>query len=102
MTPGVAVLRIQLRIYSVLPLTRIICIRPPNSRVPHPKCHKLDGRTVRLQFRSKSALTARYDRTRLPFPYVELDAFEIMHSHETLEKVMSLGDCVSAILANLR
>jgi hypothetical protein len=86
----------------MLPLTRIICVRPPNSRIFHPKRHKLDGWAVCLQFRSKSTLATRYYGTRLPLCYVKLDAFEIMHSHEILEEVMSLIGSVSVIRAYLR
>jgi hypothetical protein len=99
MVPGVTVLRIHLRVYSVLPLTRTICVRPPNSRIFHPKRHELEGWTVCLQFRSKSALATRHYWTRLPLRHIKLDAFEIMHSHEILEDVMSLGGGVSVIQA---
>ena len=74
----------------MLPLTRRISVRPPNSRIPHPKGHQLDGWAERLQFRSKSTLTTRYYGTGLPFANIKLNAFEVMHSHEKLEEIVSL------------
>jgi len=38
-TPGIAVLRVKLRVYLMLPLTRIRRIRPSNSRITDPECH---------------------------------------------------------------
>jgi len=78
----------------MLPLTRVTRVRPPNTRTPHPERHKLDRRAICLQFRSKGTLTTRYYGTRLPLEDVELNAFEMMHLHEVLEKVMSRKDWI--------
>ena len=89
-TPGIAVLGVKLRVYLMLPLTRIRRIRPSNSRITDPECHQLDGRTICLDFCSKGALTTGYHGARLPLSDVEFDAFEIMHLDKMFEEVMPL------------